>query len=164
MHANLVLPSNDPPLRSPSHPTFRPGVAALLQTVQARQYCEMEQAFSSRGGLLGSDEVVALLMMHTDQPISQLARWIVDREVLSLNWRSRTVLPLFQFDRSTMTPRSSVTAVIQELIPALGDWEMCLWFIAPSACLAETSPLDAISLDAPAVVDAARCERYLLRG
>lgn len=70
---------------------------------------------------------------------------------------------MFQFDLSTMTPRSSVTSVLRELIPALSDWEICLWFVAPNAWLDDASPLDAITLNALAVLDAARGERYLLR-
>jgi hypothetical protein len=134
--------------------------SALLQ---ACQYREMEKAFRASDGWMSSDEVVTLLMERTDQPVSRLARWIVEGDVIGLQWQARTVLPLFQFDLSTMTPRPSVTSVLRELIPALSDWEICLWFVAPNAWLDDASPLHAIALNAPAVLDAARGERYLLR-
>lgn len=164
MNDHAVSSSTDLPFRCTRHLSDRPQAAALLQTLQAREYRKMKHAFSASGGLVSSDDALTLLMRHTDQPISQLARWIVDREVISFQWEWRTVLPLFQFDLPTMTPRSSVTAVIRELIPALSDWEMCLWLIAPNAWLADAAPLDAISLDARAVLDAARGEHFLLRG
>ncbi|MDQ0586124.1 hypothetical protein [Variovorax paradoxus] len=163
MHDHTVLSSNDLPARFTQRLPARPSAPALLQTVQAFQYREMEHALRASGGVMSSDEVVTLLVRQTEQPISQLARWIVDRDVISFQWQSRTVLPLFQFDLSTMTPRSSVTAVIRELIPARSDWEICLWFVAPNTRLAGASPLDAIALNAPTVLDAAREERCLPR-
>ncbi|KIQ26145.1 hypothetical protein RT97_23100 [Variovorax paradoxus] len=164
MQTPVTLPSTDFPFRFTQRLPARPSAAALLQTVQASQYREMEHAFRASGGFVSSDELVTLLMRRTEQPISQLAHWIVDRDVISFQWQLRTVLPLFQFDLSTVTPRPGVTAVIRELIPTLSDWDACLWFVAPNAWLADASPLEAISRDASAVLDAARGERYLLRG
>lgn len=156
--------SNDFPFRFTQRLPTRPSAAALLQTVQTTQYREMEHAFRASGGFVSADELVMLLMRSMEQPISQLAHWIVDRDVISFQWQSRTVLPLFQFDLSTLTPRACVTCVIRELIPALSDWDTCLWFVAPNAWLANASPLEAIWRDTPAVLDAARGERFLLRG
>ncbi|MDH6170756.1 hypothetical protein M2282_005934 [Variovorax boronicumulans] len=164
MHDSAVLASDNSPHRFERRLPARSSAAALLQAAQTHQYREMEHAFRATGGLVSSDDIVSLLMSRTDQPISRLARWIVNHDVISFQWQSRTLLPLFQFDLFTVTPHLSVTAVIRELIPALSDWETCLWFLAPNAWLGDTSPLDSILLDAPAVVDAARGERFLLRG
>lgn len=141
----------------------RPSAGAHLQILQACQYLEIENEFRASGGVISSEEVVALLMERTDQPISKLARWIVDRHVIGFEWQGRTVLPRFQFELSTMTPRPAVRTVVGELILAMTDWEICLWFVTPNAWLADALPLDAIASDAAAVVDAARGERYLLR-
>ncbi|MGJ7497276.1 hypothetical protein ACSFA8_19630 [Variovorax sp. RT4R15] len=142
----------------------RPCAPALFQASGVRQYREMENAFRASGGIVSSDEVVTLLIRHTDQPISQLARWIVDHDVLSFRWESRTMLPLFQFDLSSMTIRPSVTAVIGELVPALGDWDVSIWFAHSNAWLAGTAPVDVLERDLRSVIDAARAERYLLCG
>ena len=131
--------------------------------LQASQYRAIEHELRASGGLLGADDIVALLMERMDQPISRLAHWIVDREVLGFQWQGRMVLPRFQFDLSTMTPCPSVAAVLRELVPALSDWEICVWFVTPNAWLADASPFEAMASDAAAVVDAARGERYLLR-
>lgn len=141
-----------------------PCIPALLQPAEVSQYRQMEAAFRGRGGISSADEVVSLLNRHTDQPISRLARWIVDHQVLSFQWRSGTKLPLFQFDLLSMVPQPSVVAVISELVPALSDWEICLWFAAPNAWLAEATPVEEIVQNAPAVIEAARTERYLVRG
>jgi len=161
-----ALPSSDRPLPSILPRSFpsRRNVPALLQTAAVLEYREMEHAFRRTGGIVSVDEIVMLLGRHTDQPISQLARSIVGHEVLSFQWRSRTVLPAFQFDPATMAPRADVSAVTRELAPTLDDWETCLWFARPNALLGDARPLDAIALDAHAVREAARCARYMLRG
>ena len=88
--------------------------------------------------------MVRLLGVRTDQPISMLARWIVDREVLSVHWQSRMMVPLFQFDRASMLPRRPVREVIGELAPVLDDWLLALWFARPNVLLGDVAPVDAI--------------------
>jgi hypothetical protein len=124
----------------------------------------IEHAFGASGGIVGSDEMVIRLRRRTDQPISRLARWIVDGEVLSFQWRARIMVPVFQFDPQTLAPRAEVTSVIRELVPALSDWEIALWFAEPNAWLDDEPPVDAILHDPSVVLDAALAERYLLRG
>jgi hypothetical protein len=160
-------------LRSPDQGQFhsipgsmpaRRGLPALLQTTEDFQYREMERAFHSTGGIVSSDEVTDLLRAHTSQPISVLARWIVAHNVLSFEWRSCTMLPLFQFDLHTMTVREAVADVIRELVPAITDWDAALWFSQPNAWLGNSAPVDVIDVNARAVFEAARAERYLVRG
>lgn len=136
---------------------------ALLQATQDDQYREMERSFRANGGIADVDEVTTLLGRHTDQPISVLAHWIVNRDVISFDWRGRTLLPLFQFDLDAMAPRASVTGVIRELVPVLNDWELALWFAAPNGWLDDIAPVDIIDSDAGAVYEAARADRYLAR-
>ena len=60
----------------------------------------MEAAFRPHGGIVGCDGVVRLLRRRTHHPISMLARWIDDRDVLSVHWQSRMIVPLIQLDRA----------------------------------------------------------------
>lgn len=139
------------------------GVAALLQTTEDREYREMELAFHASGGLASSDEVTRLLSARTDQPISALARWIVAHELVSFEWNSHTMIPLFQFDMPGMALRPEVTEVIRELAAAMDDWEICLWFARPNAWLGNRAPVDVLDADPRALHDAARADRYLAR-
>ncbi len=59
------------------------------------------------------------LRSRLDQPISTLARWIVNREVLVLPCESVLVLPLFQFDFDSGRVKSDVTAALADLRAAL---------------------------------------------
>jgi hypothetical protein len=142
----------------------RAALPTPLQAAEASQYRNMEAGLRATGGFASSDEMVFRLRRHTDQPISRLARWIVDRHVISIEWQGRTMLPLFQFEPSTLVPRTEVTAVIRELVPALSDWEITLWFAEPNVWLDEHAPADAVLRDAAAVFNAALAERYLARG
>lgn len=142
----------------------RAALSTPLQAVEASQYRNMENAFRATGGFASSEEMVFRLRRHTDQPISRLARWIVDRHVISIEWQGRTMLPLFQFDPGTLVPRTEVTAVIRELVPALSDWEITLWFAEPNVWLDEHTPAETILRDAAAVFNASLAERYLARG
>ena len=153
------------PFRSPPRAVhaYR-GVPALLQKEEDGRYRELLHAFRPGGGIASADEVTNLLRRRTDQPISVLARWIVDHQALSFRWQSLTMLPLFQFDLSTMTLRQPVSEVNRELLPALGGWDVALWFARPNAWLGDVPPVEAIATDARAVYDAARADRFLARG
>ncbi|MGZ5179561.1 MAG: hypothetical protein ACXWC6_00095 [Ramlibacter sp.] len=134
------------------------------QAIEDSEYRELESAFRPHGGVAGCEAVTELLRGRMDQPISRLARWIVGREVLSLEWGSRLMVPLFQFDRFTMLPRPVVGEVLRELAPVLGDWSLALWFARPNALLGYRAPVEAIQGHARAVADAARAQRFLVCG
>jgi hypothetical protein len=141
-----------------------PTSAALpAPDIEASEYRELESAFRQRGGLVESETLTELLRGRMDQPISRLSRWIVDRDVLSLKWSSRMMVPLFQFDRFLL-PHPAAGEVIRELAPVLGDWSLALWLVRPHALLGCLAPVVAFQHHAPAVVDAARAQRYLVCG
>ena len=137
---------------------------ATLQRLEDRQFVEMDCAFRATDGMACSGEVLTLLRRRCDQPISRLARWIVAREVVNFVWQSNRMLPLFQFELSTMTLRPQVTAVVRELADVFDDWSLALWFAQPNAWLDEHAPLEIVNADARAVLDAARADRYVARG
>jgi hypothetical protein len=132
--------------------------------IEASEYRELESAFRQRGGLVESETLTELLRTRMDQPISRLSRWIVDRDVLSLTWSSRMMVPLFQFDPFSLLPHPAVGEVTRELAPVLGDWSLALWLVRPHALLGCLAPVVAFQHHAPAVVDAARAQRYLVCG
>jgi len=135
-----------------------------IDPVEQGQFLAMERAFESTGGVASGDEIAQRLRGHSDQPISAVARWIVDREVVSFRWRSKILLPLFQFEGSSMTLRPGMAEVILELSAALDDWELAAWFAQPSAWLDGAAPVDTISHDPHAVLQAARADRFIALG
>jgi hypothetical protein len=121
-------------------------------------------AYRRAGGLLSGDEVAALLREHSPEPISLLARWIVTRRVVSIVWQSQTLIPMFQFDRADMSLRLGPTRVVDELADTFDAWELAAWFVEPNSWLQDAAPVDVIDFDLPAVLQAARADRFIARG
>lgn len=129
-----------------------------------RRMLEIRLGFERSGGLASAEQVVELVRKHSDQPISRLARWIVSRQVLCLEWRSQTLLPMFQFDVLSMEPWPGVSQALAELPAAYDDWDLMIWFSQPSPWLDARTPADLIVADLPAVLQAARADRFVEKG
>lgn len=54
--------------------------------------------------------------------------------------------------------------VVETLVPAFDDLDLASWFARPNAWLAGACPADAIAGDLPAVVRAARADRFIVLG
>ena len=124
----------------------------------------LRDAFSDIGGVVNGDALASLWRGCTEQPISLLARWIVQREVISFSWHSQTLLPLFQFDLETLQVRPGVPQVIAELREAFDDLELADWFTRPNSWLQGSTPARRFESDLRAVLQAARADRYVALG
>ena len=124
----------------------------------------MVQVYERSGGLARSDEVLFMLRRRTSQPLSTLARWIVDQRVVSFEWQAQRFLPMFQFDLADMAIQPGTAAVLAELAGTFDDWELAAWFAEPSAWLQGRIPVDVLESDMKAVAGAARADRFVARG
>jgi len=102
--------------------------------IQAGRSAQVNAVLAARGGVQSADGIASRMRPYYDQPISQLARWIVKREIVTVPSQS-CVVPLFQFDQSRMTLKTEVTAALAELVPVFDDLEVANWFIEPSRWL-----------------------------
>jgi len=146
-----------------SRSRLRPAPSCWTADADARA-SEVLDAFRRTGGLVSGDELTFLLRGRNSQPISMLARWIVNRRVVSFGWHGEYLLPMFQFDRADMTVRRPVAAILDELEGAFDDWDLATWFALPNTWLADDSPVDLLWLDPRAVLQAARADRFIARG
>lgn len=96
--------------------------------------------------------------------MSRVARWIVTRAVVQFDWGGRNFVPLFQFDASGTSVLPEVTLILEELRSAFDDWDQALWFVQPNCCLGGATPLAQLGVDARAVFEAARVDRFVVRG
>jgi hypothetical protein len=113
---------------------------------------------------MATDEhLVCLLRDHSPQPVSRLARAIVDRTVLSFECSGHRWLPLFQFDMRTLSVKREVRHVLAELIEVLDDATLVSWFAEQNAWLDEAAPVEAIGTAPLAVLNAARADRFITR-
>lgn len=146
-------------------PSMRPTVSfSDPRGDDADRLFDMQRAFRATGGLVSGDRLVDMLRLRLDQPISLLARWIVDRRVISFEARGATWLPLFQFEAEGVDVTDGVQRVIGELRGVFDNWELVQWFAMPNTWLDGASPADAIADYPQAVVQAARADRFVAAG
>jgi len=138
--------------------------ATTEHRIEERQFVEMERSFAAHGGFASDDEIARRLRQYHDQPLSLLARWIVDRSIISIVWRSRRLIPRFQFDLSDMSLRLETRHVVSELSAIFDDWELTLWCASPNTWLRNKTPVDLFADEPLRVLHAARADRFVARG
>ncbi len=144
-------------------PQRRLTTSSPLQRAIERQFVAIERAYAHQGGLATGDAVAEMLRTRSSQPLSALARWIVDRRIVSFTWQPRLLIPLFQFEPVNMRPRPCVLDAVAELSPFLDDWELALWFVEANAWLDGRPPIDVIDDDPAELLQAARADRQVAR-
>jgi hypothetical protein len=144
----------------------RPGLPApgWHERQMNEEFVAMTRAFGQTGGISHGDDIARRLSEYAAQPISIVARWIVNREALAFAWNRQTLLPLFQFDPSSMTLRPGVSVILRELSDVFDSWGCALWFVQSNAWLADQLPVDLMETSAREVLDAARVDRFIARG
>jgi hypothetical protein len=135
-----------------------------FQRLEDRQFLSMDRAFSAHGGMVSADEIVRRLRLRADQPLSTLARWIVGRTIVHVEWQGNTLIPMFQFDLAEMSVRATTARVLSELVAVFDDWDIALWFAQPNSWLRDRAPVDALESHPLDVVHAARADRFVARG
>ncbi len=115
-------------------------------------------------GGLGRGDEVAERFVQCGGELSLLARWIVERRVLSVEWRSELWLPWFQFQTQTMALKPVVQRVRDELGQAFDAWQLAHWFAEPNCWLSDRAPMALIDSEPEEVVNAARADRFVALG
>lgn len=114
--------------------------------------------YTSRGGILLAAQVLERLRARRPQPLSVLARWITDRDVISFTFKDRLLLPAFQFQLGDMAVLSPVQESIKALRPMLSDLEIAQWFLMPNNYVGGNRPIECIAEHPEVVERAARIE------
>ncbi|MFN7121277.1 MAG: hypothetical protein ACK4NM_04510 [Hydrogenophaga sp.] len=129
-------------------------------------------AFSGTGGLVSGDDLADLIRHRCEaagwlpdaEPLSLVARWIVMRAVVRLDSPWGPMFPLFQFDLPTASVVDAMAPLLDELRPVFDDVELALWFVTPNDWLAGARPVSAMHHSLPAVLQAARADRFVASG
>jgi hypothetical protein len=124
----------------------------------------MECAYLPTGGIVSGDCFSQLMRHGLDQPISVLARWVVDRDVVSFELHGQIWLPMFQFEPSNLRVRPGVLKVIEKLRSGFDEWELAEWFAQPNSWLDGQTPASQVACDEQAVLQAARTDRFVAAG
>ena len=129
-----------------------------------RQFLNMLGAFHRTGGIARVEEVVQLFNARGGPKVEILATWIERRQVICFKWRLDIWLPWFQFHRAELVPHPQLSPIFSELTPVFDPWEMATWFAHPNPWLAERTPVHMLVIDLPAVLTAARADRFIADG
>ncbi len=142
-----------------------PATRPLTDDWPSRQHdLDLPRAYDACGGVIDCDALSTRLRDASNQPVSVLARWIVERRVVSFSWRGRTLLPAFQFDLAQLSPRDEMRDVIAELPDDFDEGDLADWFARDNVWLAGRAPAMAMASDLPAVLHAARADRFIAAG
>ena len=143
-----------------------PSIQACFRNLEQNSFDSMWRTFHRVGGLVDADDILDLLRSRSacSQPLSGLAHWLVDRSIVSFGWQSRTFVPLFQFVKCDMSVVQGVREAIAELVDVYDDWELASWFSRPNTWMQYATPADAVARDPASVLQAARADRFILRG
>jgi hypothetical protein len=125
------------------------------------QFIALLDAYRDNGGLARANEVLVMLKNSDATNAESLANWIVKGKVICFEWQSKLWLPLFQFKPLDMTPLPGLDQVMAELCSTYNAWQTANWFAQPNAWLANDAPAARLLSDLPAVLQAARSERFI---
>ncbi len=128
------------------------------------QFIAMLDSYRDSGGIARASEVVAQSRRIFGPDAATLSSWITTREVLCFEWQWQTWLPLFQFSRVDMRPQPELGQLFAELTPVYDPWELANWFAQPNPWLSDRIPVDTFLSDLPAVLEAARADRFVASG
>jgi hypothetical protein len=139
-----------------------PTPAAVLQ---ARRNAEARSSLLGEFGALRSHEVADLAESRASNRAALANRWRAENRLVAVSVRDELLYPGFQFNAEGK-PKPAIAAVIGWLRsdPHITDWQMALWFVAPTSWLGGRRPVDLIDEDPDAVIDAARREASDLAG
>lgn len=129
-----------------------------------RGFIFMLDAFRTTGGVARADEFGCMLRHRNPDRLNLLARWIAAGEVVYLQWGGDYWLPLFQFDRSDLTPKPSVRRVMAQLGPVFDAWDIAMWFARANPWLHGAAPACKLEDHPLRVEQAARADRFAAAG
>ncbi len=128
------------------------------------QFIAMLNSYQTTGGIARIEEVVELFKRREGPSIKVLAAWIERRQVICFKWRLDIWLPWFQFHCIDLVPHPQLSPIFAELTSVFDAWEMANWFARHNAWLGGRTPVGTLVTDLPAVLNAARADRFIANG
>ena len=123
-------------------------------------FVALQVAYRSRGGLASGEELAVSMSRTGGDGYVALARRLVAGQLFSFRWHDRFWVPRFQLHPVSMAPRAAPVAVLDELFGVFDGWSLAHWFVHRHDDLDGERPLDLLDTDLPAVLAAARTDRY----
>lgn len=115
------------------------------------------------GGAITGDELALILQGRYEQPIATVARWILNRELVSVRLDFVTWIPVFQFRPGTFRPYEVIREIMSEFEGLTGDHELVEWFINKNMWLGHKAPAAVLETSPASALTAARLHALLSR-
>jgi hypothetical protein len=153
-----------PSIAAPARPMHGAPVADRAADEMDRAFAVLRNVLRPRGGIARTAEVAAWLEARGRSGLLTIAGHARQRELFSVDWDETEWLPLFQFAPFSLRVRPAIAAVLEELSDVFDGWTLATWFVTPNSCLDDRCPVDLLDADMPAVVRAARTDRFIASG
>ncbi|MEO6031780.1 MAG: hypothetical protein ABIP61_07750 [Burkholderiaceae bacterium] len=138
---------------------------AIDDAPSERGFAIMRAAFATSGGIARAGDLARLLDdEHRRGEFVDLARLIRSGEVFDFEWRDTFWVPMFQFELRDLSLKPRPRQVLTELATQYDGWMLAAWFVRPNAWLHERRPIELLDSELPAVLDAARADRFVAAG
>lgn len=147
------------PLRTALRTMAAPDSAAGMRSAEA-DFELILDGYQDSGGLASGDDLSRLMRARRQGDLWRVAKLIVAGEIVSLEWDGTFWIPMFQFELHDLSIKPGVQQILAELGMVFDGWAIALWFIRARAGLADRRPVDLLASDLPAVLAAARADRF----
>lgn len=128
-----------------------------------RGFAAMRAAFRATGGLARADDLARLLDDRRGV-FPGLATLIDSGDGSGFEWRDVLWVPMFQFELRDLSIKQRSRQVLAELPVSYDGWVIAAWFVRPNSWLNERRPVDLLDSNLPALLDAARADRFVALG
>ncbi len=131
---------------------------SAAETTHLRRNAEARAAFLEEFGTLTSRDVADYAGSSAANRAALANRWKAEGQIFAVETGGQTRFPAFQFSPDDGHPRSVVAEILTILQPRLSGWQTALWFTGRNGWLGAKRPVDLLTSDPAAVVEAARQE------
>lgn len=126
-----------------------------------RDFAALRAGCQASGGAVRGGDLAGWLEKRQRGDAVSLAKLIISGNIFGFEWQGNFWVPMFQFDFRDLSIRQAPRKVRAELGGVFDGWALAVWFVQPCVWLNGQSPLDLLEADLPAVLEAARSERFV---
>lgn len=142
-------------------PTHCPRRLAAAQALHDDFFGLMSERLAKEGGLISEAALRERWRLQGRKP-EEISDLLSSSLLRSITWSLQRWLPAFQLHADGCTPRGDVAVVASELGGAMDAAEILAWFACHNASLDNDTPLTRMRTSLPAVLDAARLDRFIV--
>ena len=129
-----------------------------------RGFAAMLAAYRASGGTARGDDLARRLEDRRRGECASLARLIASGQLFGFEWRHTFWVPMFQLEPHELSIKAGPQRVLAELASVFDGWALATWFAQPSCWLNGRRPVELLDSHLPAVVEAARVDRFIAAG